>query len=236
MLRRSAKAKRRKWFIKIDGKTAALSLAAGTARKRYDSAKLSGAEETEVRRSAGTFDRITSTASTPGNHRIRTEARTHWRYGCVHSPSSAEGVFFPHWYYPTPLGYMSSKNGTRAPGAAPQQQRRRGENGPGNRECNFVLADANGHELDVLTHETGRTGHSHLRSRMPARAPDWNWKGLDRWLSCGLYRRRVAGEIPLGFTRSTTTDRDMKALSERFGIPLPEEFRRFFRCALGHPG
>jgi lincosamide nucleotidyltransferase A/C/D/E len=92
-------------------------------------------------------------------------------------------------------------------------------------ECNFVLADAGGNEVDVHSYTLDEAGNNvggvaykreHLTGRgvinhyaVKCISPEW----LIRFHS--------------GYALDENDYRDVGALCERFGITLPEEYRRF---------
>jgi len=94
-------------------------------------------------------------------------------------------------------------------------------------ECNFVLADARGNEVDVHSYTLDDVGDNiggveykreHLTGRgvinnHPVRciSPEW----LVRFHS--------------GYVLDENDYRDVRALCERFGIVLPDEYRRFIK-------
>jgi len=94
-------------------------------------------------------------------------------------------------------------------------------------ECNFVLADAGGNEVDVHSYTLDEAGNNihgveykseHLTGRgfingYPVRciSPEWLVK------------------FHSGYTLDASDYHDVCALCERFGIALPDEYRRFLR-------
>ena len=101
----------------------------------------------------------------------------------------------------------------------------REKNGPDNWESNFVLADESGRELDVHTYELDEQGNNIYG--VEYRREHLTGKGsID-----GYPVRCICAEWLVKFHSGYRLDdndyRDVKALCERFRIPLPEEFRRF---------
>lgn len=92
-------------------------------------------------------------------------------------------------------------------------------------ECNFVLADDSGRELDVHTYELDEQGNN-------AYGVEYRREHLTGEGVIGAYPVRcICAEWLVKFHSGYQLDendyRDVKALCERFGIPLPEEFKRF---------
>jgi len=96
---------------------------------------------------------------------------------------------------------------------------------PGTWECNFVLADEHGNELDVHSYTLDEAGNN--IHGVEYRSEHLTGKGVIH----GHPVRCIAPEWQVKFHSGYTLDendyRDVKALCDRFGIALPDEFRRF---------
>ena len=133
--------------------------------------------------------------------------------GCQTRAHKDLDIAVPHRYVPR-LRELFTSRGYRE------------KNGPDNWECNFVLADGDGHELDVHTYELDEQGNNIYG--VEYRREHLTGKGsID-----GYPVRCICAEWLVKFHSGYRLDdddyRDVKALCERFAIPLPEEFRRFF--------
>jgi len=94
-------------------------------------------------------------------------------------------------------------------------------------ECNFVLADARGRKIDVHSYTLDEAGNNvygvayaaeHLTGKgsidgYPVRCIDPEW----------------LVKFHTGYPLDENDFRDVRALCERFGIPLPDEYMRFAR-------
>lgn len=94
-------------------------------------------------------------------------------------------------------------------------------------ECNFVLADSQGRELDVHSYtldEAGNNVHG-----VAYRAEHLTGSGVID----GYAVRCVAPEwlvnFHTGYPIDETDYRDVSALCKRFGLALPEEYQKFLR-------
>ena len=134
--------------------------------------------------------------------------------GCQTRAHKDLDIAVPHRYVPR-LRELFTSRGYRE------------KNGPDNWECNFVLADESGRELDVHTYELDEQGNNIYG--VEYRREHLTGKGsID-----GYPVRCICAEWLVKFHSGYRLDdddyRDVKALCERFAIPLPEEFRRFLR-------
>lgn len=91
-------------------------------------------------------------------------------------------------------------------------------------ECNFVLADAGGREIDVHSYTLDEAGN-HVHG-VPYRSEHMTGKGsID-----GYPVRCISAEwlvrFHTGYAPDENDHRDVRALCERFGIALPDEYRR----------
>jgi lincosamide nucleotidyltransferase A/C/D/E len=94
-------------------------------------------------------------------------------------------------------------------------------------ECNFILADGNGRQVDVHSYTLDEAG-KHVYG-VPYRPEHLRGSG-----SIGGYPVRCISaewlvQFHLGYEPDENDFHDVRALCERFGIALPDEYRRFAR-------
>ena len=94
-------------------------------------------------------------------------------------------------------------------------------------ECNFVLADADGNQLDVHSYTLDEAGNN-------VYGVEYNSEHLTgRGSISGYPVRCISPQWLVRFHSGYTLDEndyyDVRALCERFGIPLPDEFRKFVK-------
>jgi lincosamide nucleotidyltransferase A/C/D/E len=95
------------------------------------------------------------------------------------------------------------------------------------RECNFVLRDARGHELDVHSYELDDAGNNiygveYRREHLSGRG-----------VITGYPVRCISPEWLIKFHSGYELDQndylDVRALCERFGFTLPDEYQKFVK-------
>jgi len=93
----------------------------------------------------------------------------------------------------------------------------------GSWECNFVLADSGGRKVDIHSYELDPAGNN--RFGVPYGAPQLEWWGVIG----GVRVRCVAPEwqvkFHVGYQFDDMDRQDVRALCDRFEIPLPEQYR-----------
>ena len=98
---------------------------------------------------------------------------------------------------------------------------------PDSWECNFVLADECGHELDVHSHELDKQGNNLYG--VEYRREQLTGRGVIEGYSVRCVCAEWLVKFHSGYQLDENDYRDVRALCDHFGIPLPEEFRRFVR-------
>ena len=94
-------------------------------------------------------------------------------------------------------------------------------------ECNFVLADPSGNELDVHSYTLDESGNN-------VHGVEYKREHLTGKGAIHGYPVRCISPVWLvkfhsGYELDENDYHDVKALCERFGIALPDEFRRFIK-------
>ena len=92
-------------------------------------------------------------------------------------------------------------------------------------ECNFVLADAAGHEVDVHSYTFDEEGRVIFGVPYPADSLRGNGMIGGQQVDCITPEWMVA--FHTGYELDRNDYRDVSALCERFGIDLPPEYDRF---------
>jgi lincosamide nucleotidyltransferase A/C/D/E len=101
----------------------------------------------------------------------------------------------------------------------------RERNGPDNWECNFVLVDESGHELDVHSYELDEQGNNVYG--VEYRREHLTGEGVIDGHPVRCICAEWLVKFHSGYQLDENDYRDVKAVCERFGIPLPDEFGRF---------
>jgi len=94
-------------------------------------------------------------------------------------------------------------------------------------ECNFVLGDASGREIDVHSYtldDTGANVHG-----VAYRTEHLTGKGVIHGYPVQCVSPEWLVKFHTGYDLDDNDFRDVRALCERFNIPLPDEYRRFTR-------
>jgi lincosamide nucleotidyltransferase A/C/D/E len=92
-------------------------------------------------------------------------------------------------------------------------------------ECNFVLADATGREVDVHSYtldELGDNVHG-----VAYRAEHFTGTGSIDGHTVRCISPEWLVKFHTGYALDENDHHDVRALCERFGIPLPDEYRQF---------
>jgi lincosamide nucleotidyltransferase A/C/D/E len=92
-------------------------------------------------------------------------------------------------------------------------------------ECNFVLADEHGRQVDVHSFtldEAGNNVHG-----VPYRAEHFAWPGAINAYPVRCVTPEWQVKFHTGYKLDENDYRDVKALCERFGIALPDEYKAF---------
>ena len=94
-------------------------------------------------------------------------------------------------------------------------------------DCNFVLADPSGNELDVHSYTLDESGNN-------VHGVEYKREHLTGKGAIHGYPVRCISPVWLvkfhsGYELDENDYHDVKALCERFGIALPDEFRRFIK-------
>ena len=103
----------------------------------------------------------------------------------------------------------------------------REKNRPDSWECNFVLADDSGLELDIHSYELDDQGDNVYG--VEYRRDHLTGRGLIEGCPVRCICPEWLVKFHSGYQLDEDDYRDVKALCDHFGIPLPEEFRRFVR-------
>ena len=93
----------------------------------------------------------------------------------------------------------------------------------GSWECNYVLADRQGRRVDFHSYELDADGNNRFGVPYSACHLEW-WGSID-----GVRVRCVPPEwqvqFHIGYEFDDADRQDVEALCERFGLPLPDEYR-----------
>lgn len=95
------------------------------------------------------------------------------------------------------------------------------------RECNFVLRDGGGHELDVHSYELDDAGNNIYG--VEYRREHLQGRGVIHGCAVACISPEWLVRFHSGYELDENDYRDVKALCERFGFALPEEYRKFVK-------
>ena len=93
------------------------------------------------------------------------------------------------------------------------------------RECNFVLADGQGHQVDVHTYTYDGQGKLVFGLPYPLDSLTGHGRILGHALSCITPEWLV--RFHTGYALDENDYHDVNLLCERFGLELPKEYKRF---------
>jgi lincosamide nucleotidyltransferase A/C/D/E len=93
------------------------------------------------------------------------------------------------------------------------------------RDCNFVLGDAHGHQVDVHSYTFDANG-THIYG-VPYPALSLTGRGSIDGYPVTTITAEWMVKFHSGYVLDENDYRDVRALCETFGIELPEEYRRF---------
>ena len=96
---------------------------------------------------------------------------------------------------------------------------------PDTRPCNFVMGDPLGRLVDIHTYTLERVNH-------PEQGLDYPLESLHGWGSVAGHPVRCIDVVNMvqfhtGYELDENDYHDVKALCERFGLPLPAEYQKF---------
>jgi lincosamide nucleotidyltransferase A/C/D/E len=96
---------------------------------------------------------------------------------------------------------------------------------PDTRPVNFVMGDTQGHEVDIHTYTLDRKNHPEEGLDYPPESLHGMGTILGQAVHCIDAKNMV--QFHTGYTLDENDYRDVKALCQRFGIAMPEEYARF---------
>jgi lincosamide nucleotidyltransferase A/C/D/E len=96
---------------------------------------------------------------------------------------------------------------------------------PDTRPVNFVMGDTQGHEVDIHTYTLDREDHPEEGLDYPPESLHGMGTILGQAVHCIDAKNMV--QFHTGYTLDENDYRDVKALCQRFGIAMPEEYARF---------
>jgi lincosamide nucleotidyltransferase A/C/D/E len=94
-------------------------------------------------------------------------------------------------------------------------------------ECNFVLTDARGNEVDVHSYTLDETGNN--VGGVAYRREHLTGRGVINNYSVKCIPPEWLIRFHSGYALDENDYHDVRGLCERFGITLPEEYRRFIK-------
>ena len=93
------------------------------------------------------------------------------------------------------------------------------------RDCNFVLGDNEGHQVDVHSYTFDEDGNNIFGVAYEPR--HLTGTGIIDGYPVKCIPPEVMLEFHTGYELGADDYRDVKAISERFKLPLPDEYRHF---------
>jgi lincosamide nucleotidyltransferase A/C/D/E len=96
---------------------------------------------------------------------------------------------------------------------------------PDTREVNFVMGDEQGHLIDIHTYTLDRLNHPEHGLDYPLKSLNGVGSILGNPVRCIDLENMV--KFHTGYTLDENDYHDVKALCQRFGIPLPVEYEAF---------